>query len=37
MFASRLIEAVRHLINNGAPYQLAVPVRLIERETVKKI
>jgi DNA-binding LacI/PurR family transcriptional regulator len=37
MFASRLIEAVRHLINNGAPYQLAVPVHLIERETVKKI
>lgn len=34
MFADKLIEAVRHVVNGGEPYQLAVPVKLIERETV---
>jgi LacI family transcriptional regulator len=34
MFADKLIEAVRHVVSGGKPYQLAVPVKLIERETV---
>lgn len=37
IFAQCLVEAVAHTLGNGKPYQLAVPVRLIERETVKKI
>ena len=37
MFADKLIEAVRHVTGGGAPYQLAVPVKLIERETVLKL
>jgi LacI family transcriptional regulator len=37
MFADKLIEAVRHIVNGGAPYQLAVPVKLIERETVMNL
>ncbi len=37
MFADKLIEAVRHVTGGGAPYQLAVPVKLIERETVSKL
>lgn len=37
MFADKLIEAVRHVVNGGEPYQLAVPVKLIERETVLKL
>ncbi|MHB9138717.1 MAG: LacI family DNA-binding transcriptional regulator [Victivallaceae bacterium] len=37
LFAAKLLEAVKHVIEGGEPYQLAVPVRLIERETVRKI
>ncbi|MCK5843893.1 MAG: LacI family DNA-binding transcriptional regulator, partial [Victivallales bacterium] len=37
LFADKLIEAIGHAERNGAPYQLAVPVRLLERETVKRI
>ena len=37
MFADKLIEAVKHVTGGGEPYQLAVPVKLIERETVTKL
>ncbi|MFA6102723.1 MAG: LacI family DNA-binding transcriptional regulator [Victivallaceae bacterium] len=37
MFADKLIEAVMHVKAGGEPYQLAVPVKLIERETVSKL
>ncbi len=37
LFADKISAAVSHVKNNGAPYHLAVPVRLIARETVKKI
>lgn len=37
LFAVKLLEAVKHVVDGGDPYQLAVPVRLIERETVLKI
>lgn len=37
MFADKLIEAVKHVTGGGEPYQLAVPVKLIERETVLKL
>jgi hypothetical protein len=37
LFAVKLLEAVKHVVDGGEPYQLAVPVRLIERETVLKI
>ncbi len=37
LFAEKLIEAIRHTLDSKPPYQLAVPVRLIPRETVKKI
>jgi LacI family transcriptional regulator len=36
LFADKVIEAVKHVINDGAPYELAVPVKLIARETVKE-
>jgi len=34
LFADKLAEAVEHIKKGGLPYQLAVPVKLIERETV---
>ena len=37
LFADKLIEAVFHVSQNKEAYNLAVPVRLIERETVKNI
>jgi LacI family transcriptional regulator len=37
MFADKLIEAAMHVAGGGDPYQLAVPVKLIERETVSKL
>jgi len=36
-FAEKLLEAVAHVKTGGEPYQLAVPVRLMPRETVKGI
>jgi len=36
LFAEKLIEAVKHVNDNKAPYQLAVPVRLLKRETVSR-
>jgi DNA-binding LacI/PurR family transcriptional regulator len=37
LFADKLIEAIGHAERGSEPYQIAVPVRLIERETVRKI
>jgi len=37
LFAEKVIEAVKHTKNNNEPYHLAVPVKLIPRETVKDI
>lgn len=37
LFAEKLIEAVKHVNAGKPPYQLAVPVRLLKRETVKDI
>ncbi len=37
LFAEKVIEAVAHLKKGAPPYQLAVPVRLMERETVKDL
>lgn len=37
MFADKLIEAIIHVAGGGQPYQLAVPVKLLERETVKQL
>ncbi|OGV50162.1 MAG: hypothetical protein A2017_18540 [Lentisphaerae bacterium GWF2_44_16] len=37
LFAEKLITAITHTKEGKVPYQLAVPVKLIPRETVKKI
>jgi DNA-binding LacI/PurR family transcriptional regulator len=34
LFADKLIEAIGHAKNGETPYELAVPVKLLERETV---
>jgi LacI family transcriptional regulator, galactose operon repressor len=35
LFADKVIDAIAHAINNTPPYELKVPVKLIERETVR--
>ena len=37
LFAEKLIEAVKHVNAGKPPYQLAVPVRLLKRETVSRL
>lgn len=37
LFAEKLIEAVKHVNADKPPYQLAVPVRLLKRETVSRL
>ncbi|MFA6716391.1 MAG: LacI family DNA-binding transcriptional regulator, partial [Victivallaceae bacterium] len=37
LFAEKLIEAIKHTAAGKPPYQLAVPVRLLRRETVKAL
>lgn len=37
IFAEKVSAAIKHVKNNGQPYHLAVPVKLIPRETVRKI
>jgi len=37
LFAEKLLEGIKHTAKGGAPYQLAVPVQLMARETVKRI
>jgi LacI family transcriptional regulator len=37
LFAEKLIEAVKHTVDDKPPYQLAVPVRLIKRETLANL
>jgi len=37
LFSDKLIQAAYDLYKNGSAYHLAVPVRLVERETVKQI
>lgn len=37
LFADKLIEAIGHASIGGAPYQLAVPVKLLKRETVRRL
>lgn len=37
LFAEKISLAIQHVKNNGEPYHLAVPVKLIPRETVKKL
>ena len=37
LFADKLIEAIGHASIGGDPYQLAVPVKLIPRETVRRL
>lgn len=37
LFAEKLAEGIRHLKKGGEPYALAVPVLLIERETVRNL
>jgi len=36
LFAEKLIEAIKHTIDDKPAYQLAVPVRLLKRETVSR-
>jgi LacI family transcriptional regulator, galactose operon repressor len=36
LFAEKLIEAIKHTIDGKPAYQLAVPVRLLKRETVSR-
>jgi DNA-binding LacI/PurR family transcriptional regulator len=35
LFAEKVVEGIQHLKKGGNPYSLAVPVMLIERETVR--
>jgi LacI family transcriptional regulator len=37
LFAEKLIEAIKHTAEGKVPYQLAVPVKLLKRETVKAV
>ncbi|MDD5697100.1 MAG: LacI family DNA-binding transcriptional regulator [Victivallaceae bacterium] len=37
LFADQLIEAIKHTVAGKPPYQLAVPVRLVSRETVRRL
>lgn len=37
LFAEKLIEAIKHSMDNKPAYQLAVPVRLLKRETVRML
>ncbi|MBN1864156.1 MAG: LacI family DNA-binding transcriptional regulator [Victivallales bacterium] len=37
LFASKIIEAINHIKSDGKPYSLAVPVKLIVRETVSDL
>ncbi|OGV50382.1 MAG: hypothetical protein A2X49_12045 [Lentisphaerae bacterium GWF2_52_8] len=37
LFAEKVIEAIKHVKQNGAPYRLAVPVSILPRETVKNL
>jgi len=37
LFAEQLIKAIQHVAKGGAPYRLAVPVRLVPRETVRRL
>lgn len=36
-FSDRLVEAIAHVAAGKAPYKLAVPVRLLPRETVRRL
>jgi len=37
LFAEKLIEAIKHTVDCKPAYQLAVPVRLLKRETVNRL
>ena len=37
LFAEKVSLAIQHVKNNGEPYHAAVPVKLISRETVKRM
>ncbi|MBN1675653.1 MAG: LacI family DNA-binding transcriptional regulator [Kiritimatiellae bacterium] len=37
LFAEKLVDAIRHVVNGGQPYRLAVPVKLAKRETVRRL
>lgn len=37
LFAEKVIEAVKNALENRDPYQLAVPVKLVPRETVRNL
>jgi DNA-binding LacI/PurR family transcriptional regulator len=37
LFAEKVIEAIAHVKKGGEPYCLAVPVRMVPRETVKDL
>lgn len=37
LFATQTIQAIKHTASGAAPYQMAVPVRLLPRETVKNL